>query len=177
MSVTGPVELESLIRNSLEEFAAHLNAVPWVGKEHDCVNRFAHGFLIPRCQAGTALNHPTQVGIEVPVAQPPGVGVKAAARKDLVVWPQAWMSCYDTKWRPIHHPLVVMEWKTTRDGFRFDGTEHDHSWLSAFTSWRPETLGLSVVVSVGEQQQSRLRATRFLRGEALTEWLVIARAP
>ena len=172
MQTAGLEELEAGLRDALREFAAHLDSEPWVGKEHDCVNRFAHGYLIPRCQAGSLLHHPTQIGIEVGVAQPPGIGIKAAARKDLVIWPRPWMSCYDNTWRPVHYPTVVMEWKTLREGFRFSGTAHDHAWLTAFTRSRPETLGLSIVVSVAPSPTCRLTATRFIRGEATPKWLV-----
>lgn len=168
--------LDTLLRSTLKEFAAHLDAVPWHGKEHDCVNRFAHGFLIPRCQAGSALSHATQVGIEIGVAQPPAFRTRPTARKDLVIWPHPWMSSWDSKWNPVNHPLVVMEWKAIRVGVPFRGSQRDREWLSAFARWKPSCLGYSVVVSAGDSPRQRLAVSRFQSTEVDDGWLIVERA-
>ena len=95
------------------------------------MNRFAHGHLLPRCGTG-ALRHATQVGIEVGVPQPPGVGTRGAARKDLVIWPEPWMSTWSEDWRPVHIPVVVMEWKLCHARKRLVGCKHDQLWVKAF---------------------------------------------
>src|SRR5262245_16738523 len=86
--------IDSLIRDALIAFTDDFTRSEWWGKEHDCVNRFVHGFLMPQCGPSAVLAHPTQIGIEVGVAQPPGQFERGAARKDVVIWPAPWMSCW-----------------------------------------------------------------------------------
>ena len=164
-------ELESVIRRALTAFAADLGSCEWRGKENDCVNRFAHGFLLAHCRESSWLRHPTQIGIEVGVAQPPGVATKAAARKDLVIWPKPWMSCWDSSWRPVNQPAAIMEWKVVRGPATGRGTAHDHRWLAAFANWQPDCVGFSVVLAAHRAPEERLLVTRFRAGDVEDPWL------
>jgi len=71
MECDGP-RIDRLVQGALKAFTDDFTHAQWWGKEHDCVNRFVHGFLVPRGLASGVLTHPTQVGIEVGVAQPSG---------------------------------------------------------------------------------------------------------
>jgi hypothetical protein len=172
--MSGPLPYaDTVIRDALVAFAEDLGSCNWRGKEHDCVNRFAHGFLLPHCGSTPFLRHPTQIGIDVGVAQPPGLGTRGSARKDLVIWPEPWMSCWDSGWKPGNHPLVIMEWKAIRERIRFRGNVHDHKWLAAFARWQPAFVGFSVVVSIGTAGPKRLAVARFCRTDVQEQWLSI----
>ena len=75
--------IDELVRVALTEFIEDFLRAQWWGKEHDCVNRFVHAFLMPKCSPSGVLAHPTQIGIEVGVAQPRNLFSRAAARKDV----------------------------------------------------------------------------------------------
>jgi hypothetical protein len=134
-------QIDALIRDALKEFIEDLGTCRWRGKEHDCVNRFAHGFLLPRCVPSCFLHHPTQICIEVGVAQPPGIGSGGAARKDLVIWAEPWMSCWNEKWEPVNCPVVVMEWKVALPGKKLRFNRHDRQWLKGFAETNSGAVG------------------------------------
>jgi len=164
-------ELETAIRQALTAFAADLGSCGWHGKENDCVNRFAHGFLLPPCGESSWLRHPTQIGIEVGVPQPPGVATKASARKDLVIWPEPWMSCWDAQWAPVNQPAAIMEWKVVRGPAAGRGRAHDHRWLAAFAKWQPDFVGFSVLLAAHRAPGERLLVTRFRGADVEDAWL------
>lgn len=109
------IDLSSAIQKSFESFAASIQEHRWFGRENEAVNAFAMGSLLSNLiPIGF---HPTQVGIEVAVPQNPGAEspkgrAKKAVRKDLVIWPKAWMTCFDgARDKPSQYPLCVLEWK------------------------------------------------------------------
>ena len=163
--------LQGVIGDALRSFAEDLQVSRWRGKENDCVNRFAHGHLLPRC--GTApFHHPTQIGIEVGVPQPPGVGERRAARKDLVIWPEPWMCTWSLDWQPTRIPVVVMEWKICHATKRLTKCAHDRRWVKAFAAWQPTALGLTVIVDLDARKQ-RLLVGRYYRTEEELSWISV----
>ena len=159
---------DSLLKEAFSSFGEDLAASGWRGKENDCVNRFALGHLLPRC--GTSvLRHPTQIGIEVGVPQPPGVGIKGAARKDLVIWPEPWMSTWSEAWLPIHLPAVVMEWKLCHAAKPLIGLRHCTDWVRSFAEWQPRALGLTVVVDL-DARKHRLLVGRYYQNDQRPLW-------
>jgi hypothetical protein len=47
--------LDEIVDQSLRQFAKETLQEKWWGKEHDCVNRYAHGYLIKYCNPGSPL--------------------------------------------------------------------------------------------------------------------------
>lgn len=167
----GKHPLEPTILDALRTFAEDLETSGWRGKENDAVNRFAHGFLLPRCPTGT-FRHPTRIGIEVGVPQPPGIGEKRAAKKDLVIWPEPWMSTWASDWQPANIPTVIMEWKRCHSRKRLAGCAHDRRWVENFARWQPRTLGLTVIVNL-DARKHRLHVGRYFGKAADPDWLML----
>jgi hypothetical protein len=166
------VAIETTLREALIAYATDLNTcAPWYGKENDCVNRFALGFLLPRGTAASVLRHPTQLGIEVGVPQPPGIGSKAAARKDLVIWPEPWMSCWDSAGKPVARPVAILEWKVVHGRRLARGTSHDRDWLAAFARWQSGFVGLSVHLMARPATKPQLVVARFRGNDYDPGWL------
>lgn len=161
---TGPTALDPIVRGALESYVRDVFGTPWYGKEHDHVNRFAFGHLLPLRSDNGPLRDPTQIGLGVGMAQPRAVGVNSAARKDLVIWPKAGMACWNSRWRPCNHPMALMEWKVRRRGGSFRGRNRDRAWLSAYARWRPGFVGYSVAVDF-EEEKFRLWVERFSGAE------------
>ena len=162
--------LDTIIREALGTYVEDVFGRALLGKEHDHVNLFAFGHLLPRCSSSGPLRDPTQVGLGVGMAQPPEVGENSAARKDLVIWPEPRMTCWDQRWRPVRHPMALLEWKVRRRGGSFHGRNHDRAWVSAYARWRPGFVGYSVAVDF-EEQRFRLWVERFSGAEAVAPWL------
>ena len=165
-------QIDRIIRETLIEFSDHLDKRPFCGKEHDFVNRYAHGFLMERCSPRSFLKHRTQIGIEVGVAQTRGFP-RPAARKDLVIWPKPWMSCWDDKFRPANHPIAVLEWKLKVKGKELRCDRHDEAWLTAFSKWQPDFVGYAVTISRTRPAAQKLCVTRFHRGDVHHNWLTL----
>jgi hypothetical protein len=166
-------KLDRLVRETLTDFSDHLDHHEWCGKEHDFVNLYAHGFLVQRCSVRSILTHPTQIGIEVGVAQPKGF-LRAAARKDLVIWPKPWMSCWDSSWKPANHPIAVLEWKVKVNAKVLRCHPHDEAWLAAYARRHPDFVGYGVTLNRTRRPSAQnLCVTRFYRQEIDPNWLTL----
>lgn len=129
--------IDRFIDRALFEFAKWLEADGWRGKERDCINLFAMRFLVPNIGPDAAILDAGQIRIEGGVPQPTGYA-RPSATKDLVIWRDPLAVAWDSTWKPVHCPWVVMEWKTRRTGkFDVDFDEHDVEWLIKFTSENP----------------------------------------
>ena len=170
-------QVDALIRETLDAFTRDLFEHPeWKGKEHDYINRYVHGFLLARCPASTFLYHPTQVGIEVGVKWPPGIGVKNSSRKDIVIWPKPWMSCWkevNGKYRPFYAPTVVMEWKVVRAGQKVRPHLGDRKWLSGFAKKWPDSLGYMVTMTREPVSTGRIVVARFHDAHIKHDWFLL----
>lgn len=136
--------IDRFIEDALITFGDWYVSSKWLGKERDCVNMFAHGFLAQGIQPGAAIEGLTQIRIESAVPQPRGYKNRTAA-KDLVIWKDGMATVWDENWQIRNVPWVVMEWKTKRTGGlprQFDS--HDVEWLSGFTSEHSGTIGYLV---------------------------------
>lgn len=146
----------------------------WWGKEHDLVNRYAHGFLMEHCSPKSVLKHPTQICIEVGVAQPKHkLFLRKAARKDLVIWPQPWMSCWDESFEPVNHPIAVLEWKVRRNAKDLRCDSHDEAWLKAFARRHPDFVGYAVTVNRTRPADRKMCVTRFQQRDIDRRWLTL----
>lgn len=173
------VELDQILQRAFTAFHAGFEGVIWRGKERDYVNRFVMGYLVPECSPGRLLGHPTQLGIEVPVKQPSGIGEKRTAPKDLVIWPQPFMSCWSGDWDPVHAPLAVVEWKAQRPAASKPDPQGDRKWLQAFTAENPTSLGYAVFLDFTRVGSNcigpvRLTVSRCHSGEWQDAWIKLS---
>ena len=133
--------IDRFIEEALIDFGDWFISSEWLGKERDCVNMFAHGFLSREIQPGAAVKQLTQFRIESAAPQPRGYAKKTAL-KDLVIWKNGNDTVWDREWQVCNIPWVVMEWKTKRSGgVPLEFNQHDVEWLSGFTSEYARTFG------------------------------------
>ena len=156
--------LDGIIGAALAEFEDWLVASGWRGKEHDCVNQFAHGFLFRRVAQDGVISDFTQVGIESAVPQPRGVGIKAACRKDLVIWDEPGAVTWDEHWAPTRVPAAIIEWKARRRRVRALLDRRDVAWLTGYTCHYPECRGYAVTVDFAVRP-GRVASARIVRGQ------------
>ena len=139
--------LHDLLSDAFKEYEAWLLASTWRGKEHDCVNLFAHKFLYSRINAKGPIYDPTQVGIEIGVPQPPGIGTKKGVRKDLVIWNEPDSSTFDEHWNPVKFPTAIIEWKTKRKRTSLPVIfPYDLKWITAYSLLHPHYHGYCATV-------------------------------
>jgi hypothetical protein len=167
-------QLDRLLADTLPQFIADIHKVKWRGKERDCVNLFAMGYLIDACikKNYPFLTHPTQIGIEMPVGKPRRLGTRKSLSKDLVIWRDPWTNCWGPGWNPTRSPLAVIEWKVTRGSKGGKNAGHEKTWLSAFARSNPKSVGYAVSLrSDGVNPEYQITVARFFRREYAPEWL------
>jgi hypothetical protein len=128
-----------LIQNAVDQLDAFLKSSPWVGRENEVVNLFAHRFLASVISTDGPLRSMRQIGIEVAVRQL-ATAKKQYVRKDLVIWPVEDM----TVWTGDGTPAVIVEWKTNDS----EACKQDVAWLRAFCAANPNTLGVSLCATI-----------------------------
>ena len=141
--------VDRFIEDALIEFEGWYITAEWYGKERDCVNMFAHGFLGRKVRPGAAIKKLTQIRVESAAPQPSGYS-KLTAAKDLVIWKDGLDTVWDENWQVSNIPWVVMEWKIKRTGkpnHQFDA--HDVDWLLGFTNDYSGTFGYLVRIYDG----------------------------
>ena len=134
-------DLDDILTQAFSDFLADMPS-GWYAKERDCVSRFVFGYLINECKEGTVFESPAQLGIEVAVKQPAGVGEKRTAHKDLVIWREAFQTSWDEDFQAVAIPQAVVEWKVERKGKK-EKTAHDIEWIEAFSIENPDSVGYS----------------------------------
>jgi hypothetical protein len=140
--------IDRFLNEALESFSEWLKTAEWWGKEHDCINLFAHKFLFEKIEPGAAIEDPTQVCIECSLRRPEKFKNPAAV-KDLVIWQRPLQTTWSETWEPIHSPKAVMEWKVFRDRLPkaiFD--RHDEDWVSSYTEEQTGSFGYVVSVDL-----------------------------
>lgn len=161
-------EIRDIVAAALSGFETWLLSSSWRGKEHDCVNLFAHRFLAALIVPDSVLRDLTQIGIEVGVPQPEGLGIKAAVRKDLVLWREPLMTTWNTEWAAEVFPLAIIEWKARRKKTAIPVlSPYDLNWLKRYSLLRPDFTGFSVTVDF--TSQTRRLASALVSGGQITE--------
>lgn len=158
--------MDQLIVLSLHRFLRHVRKTHWSGRENEAVNLYALGFLLKCTLAGVKL-HPTQIGIEVAVADAPKKGKNAQVRKDLVIWPEEGMNRWYPGGSPQNKPLAIMEWKVRRPGVRKpQGAEHDLAWLKTYSAKfaHPDFVGYCVYLDL-MRSPAEVSVTRVAKGK------------
>lgn len=168
--------LDDLVRQALHAFADDLSGRTWLAKELDCVNRFVFRHLARCVRPGGPLNDLGQIRIEGNTPQPPGIGSKVSARKDLVIWADPDATCFhdprgDGRWLAPHTPLAIIEWKADlRAQKRPRLNAHDLNWLGAAARHWPAFTGYAVLL-----HRDVLMAARCYGHACDREWLTIPR--
>lgn len=160
-------QLDEIIAVSLTAFAADTLGSRWRGKEHDWVNRYAHSYLLKHC--APPLHDAGQIAIEVGVPQPPGY-TKRATRRDLVIWARSGLTCWGDDWKPVHHPLAIVEWKVHRPRYRNRYQPQEREWLRRYTQWQTATVAYAVEIDLGGISHT-LICSRFYAGTEVVQWL------
>jgi hypothetical protein len=161
--------LDEVVATSLREFESFLVSADWHGKEHDCVNLFVHAFLFRHVCKGGAIEDFTQIGIEIGVPQPDGIGKKDSVRKDLVIWDTPRAVAWDKKWRPVRHPRSIIEWKA-RHKTRLPALDpYDIDWLQRYSLHYPDFTGYAVTVNLASESR-RITTARIHAGEVFTDF-------
>lgn len=112
-------QIDTIVAQSLQSLAHELSVGAWKGRrEREVVSLFCFGHLLRHCRSASLLYDPAQLAIEVAVPQILGqrgltgkVRSKAQVCKDIVIWPQPRMTCWDNDGKATVYPLSVIEWK------------------------------------------------------------------
>jgi hypothetical protein len=165
-------ELDDIVRQSLTEFVEDIFETAWLGREREAISLFVLGHLARFCKPGSILKDPTQIGIEVAVPQLDGPKRKQQVTKDLVIWSEPRMTCWNEDWEPVQYPLAILEWKVYRHGSRGRAkiSKYDLDWLCKFSADLDTFTGYAVTLDL-LAKRFHLTCTRVHRGQAVAEWL------
>lgn len=166
-------ELDSVIRQSLSEFVSDIFQAGWLGREREAVSLYVLGYLIRYCKPNCFLRDPTQIGIEVAVPQLRGPNKKKQVCKDLVIWRQPRMTCWNSAWEPVEYPTAILEWKVYRAGQASRGlgvSRYDIAWLGEFSVGLDDFVGYAVSLDL-RSRKFRLLCTRVHDGQPNHRWL------
>jgi hypothetical protein len=160
------LELDHIIRLSLTDFIEDIGKQPWRGKEREAISYYAFGHLLEYCRPHSILYDPRQIGIEVRVPKPARLGQKAAVCKDLVIWSEPGMTCWNAAGEANHYPLAVLEWKAN------EISAYDVNWLRALSADNAQFIGYAVCLDL-RKQNYRLSCTRIQDETVQEEWLIV----
>jgi hypothetical protein len=163
-------QIDAAVQNSLKQFIKYVTQFSWKGREREAISLYAFGFLQKQFQSGAVLQDPTQIGIEVAVPSVEWLNPKGRVCKDLVLWANPKMTCWDENWQATHYPLAIMEWKAYRHIHKSAKvSDNDVKWLSEYSTLYP-TVGYAVALDLAHRKFN-LSATRVLNGQLTIDWL------
>lgn len=170
-------EMDSLMQLTLPSLIEEVSAPHWTGRrEREVVSLFCFGHLLHQCRPGTFLHHPTQIGVEVAVPQVPGqtaLSKKATSKgqvcKDIVIWPQPRMTCWNAAGEATVRPVSIIEWKHNQSKV----SVIDVKWLTEFSTGSADFVGYAVCTNRPNVRGFRLSCTRVFRGQVQPRWLFI----
>lgn len=149
--------IDRYVHESLQDFAKSYVKSDWIGKERDCVNLFALGFLTKCISEDSAISDLRQIRVEGPVPQPLDRKKypKPSVAKDLVIWSGPLDTTWSADWKPVNVPKAVIEWKTKRVGNAHDNfDDHDETWMKDFTSDFKTAFGFLVSTHASKTHRS-----------------------
>jgi len=160
------------VRSALETFANEALDGSWNGRrEREAVSLFAFGALVDQVEPQGVLRDSRQIGLEVPIPQvtvgdEDSTNKKDQVCKDVIIWPESRMTCWDERQNPTIPPVAVIEWKFDRASIY----DYDVDWLEAFTEQYPDCVGYAVTAN---QPSSRftLSCTRVSDSGIQQKWL------
>lgn len=166
--------LDEPVHSALTAFANNTLDETWSGqREREAVSLFAFGALLNQIDSAGPLKDPTQIGLEVPVPQvtledEDGQRKKNQVCKDVVIWPEPRMTCWDTDGNPTRTPAAVIEWKFDRASIY----QYDVEWLNTFTSKYSDCVGYAVTANP-PGSKFILSCTRVADGKEQPKWIYI----
>jgi hypothetical protein len=165
-------QIDIIVRDSLTEFVADVFGSSWKGREREAVSLYAFGFLQRQIRKGGILRDPTQIGIEVTVPSDKSLNPKGRVCKDLVLWREPNMTCWNAGWEVVNFPLMIMEWKAFRlPSSRPQISKKDVEWLRQYSALYPSVfVGYTVSLDL-LQRKFRISVTRIEGGSADDHWL------
>lgn len=164
--------IDELIRSCLSSLIQDVRNGKWKGRrERELISLFCFGHLLRFCRPGFFLRDPTQIGIEVPVpqisAQRSLTGKSANKRqvcKDVVIWAEPGMTCWDSAAQPTVRPACIIEWKHN------EVSDYDVRWLRHFSAVCRPFVGYAVHTKQEAQGQFALSCARIYMGEDKPGW-------
>ena len=168
--------MDEVVRRALSSFAAEALDGSWSGRrEREAVSLFVLGYLLREVDAAGFLRDPAQIGIEFPVPQIADAasraisgrsGRKRQVCKDIVIWPEPRMTCWDVEGCATVAPAAILEWK-----FGVPAVDPDDvAWLKTFSAGRPAFLGYAIAANQSGRQFT-LSCTRVKSGRTKQRWL------
>ncbi len=170
--------LDKILRESLQSLFDDLRCCEWYIREHEVVNLFVFGHLVPLFQHNKL--DLTRIGIEVPVLQVASSPKKKfGARKDIAIWSEAKTTPFKCNLSGIKHltelrgpgqkPFAVMEWKhisrfTERPETIRCKHERDKEWLKVNLQGGMLRVGYAVLIDHKTHPEVTLRCHRFSDG-------------
>jgi len=166
--------IDESVRSALNTFVDDALDGSWSGqREREAVSLFAFGALLDHINADNSLRDARQVGLEVPVPQVIMDGEDSANKKnqvckDVVIWPEPRMTCWDENQNPTNSPIAIIEWKFDRASI-YNG---DVNWLETFVEKYPDCIGYAVTANQPSSRFS-LSCTRVSARQTQPKWLHI----
>ena len=177
-------QIDSLIRSALESFVRDIRSDDLWRREHELVNLFVFGHLVPKSRGSGVISDLTQIGIGTAVPQLKRRWTRrkdSDVCKDVVIWPEPGMTCWDDNGKPEYFPLSVLEWKSLNRQDRGprlpkrkrERYEKDLQWLCDMSSWTMDRNLPFVGYRVFVDQTTRpihVAVDRAFRGTPSEKW-------
>ena len=167
-------QIDLIVRGSLIEFVDEVLRSSWRGREREAISLYAFGFLQRQINGSRILTDATQIGIEVTVPSDRSLNPKGRVCKDLVVWREPKMTCWNEGWEVVNYPLAILEWKA----FRLKSSNplvsrYDVEWLQRYSAFCPTSfVGYAISLDL-LQRQFCVCVTRVENGHRQDSWLVM----
>jgi hypothetical protein len=172
-------KLDRLISDALSDLALDPLVSHWKAKEKEWVSYFAFKHLIRHCRPGSLFFSPAQLVIEGAVPRPQSVGFRNTVRRDLLIWPNEGMTCWeeseDGRWKAECHPLAVLEWKVHRLGHPNPLVEKERNWLKEYCGTFP-VAGYAIEVRL-DRDPKTISCFRFFGKRSNEPWLELQMRP
>jgi len=179
-------QLDDLIKSALLSFSSIPKVSQWA-REKELVSWFVTDHLLPQVNPQSIIHQPSQVGIEVAVPQhktPNNPRKNPDVCKDVVIWEEPKMSCWDSDGMANIYPLSVLEWKSfnkrDRPGQRKNKTktftEYDIPWLQKTSSKVEKFIGYGILADV-TNQKIEITCVRFTGTEKNDFWFQTKNGP
>jgi hypothetical protein len=170
-------EIDNIVRASLTEFVEDVFRSSWRGREREAVSLYVLGFLQKQLRSDSIFRDPTQIGIEAAVPSSLNLNPKGRVCKDLVLWSEPKMTCWNELWEAVNPPLAIMEWKAfRRPALKAQVYSPDVAWLKNYSALYSDMfaghsfVGYAVALDL-LQRKFRLSAARVENGRADDNWL------
>lgn len=170
-------EIDRIVRASLMSFLEDVFRSSWKGREREAVSLYVLGHLQKQCGEGKILRESTQIGIEAAVPSSLELNPKGRVCKDLVLWREPKMTCWNERWEAVNPPLSIMEWKAFRlPSSKAQVYPQDVAWLKSYSTLFSSIfaghpfVGYAVALDL-LQRKFRLSVTRVESGGARDKWL------